>query len=836
VTARGHDQALLVAEIASFLEEWQLILNRGTLPDPSALSHADRQAEQLRVRATDAGIGGLAHHFAQCRECLKAAPLDANRLRGSLRAISELTWQFKQELRAPRASSVGPARAAPDVSAQAWGLEPPRLLSGAWKDSAGLPPADIPAPTPPRAPEARLDQSMMAPPLLSIARPASPLAAADPAKLDQRSLSPSAPLVERKPAAAPPPVIAAALPRPPDAARSKSARPALEAQPGPPVPALVPRRSSSAPAPAAPRAERPPHVDAANAPGMLATFFGFRGFNQAQRGAGAKAAAKGAQGKPNAEGRDLNLFGFRKGAPSGGPVAPPPLLAAYGGLPPLPSAQPQSQFDRPVDADLEARLRQLRPKPGKHPRPTRHGTSHRSSRSSGARQGSRHAGRFSWPVALLAAVVVAMVFVGIALLVERTSRARARAVAAASAATAAPAAASGAPTAQAAAAAAPATQQFQELVVQIQGFGGESSPELAALLNAEASAAYQALSQPCAGGQAHCESQRLALDLLTPRKLTKRDQPRKSTPRWMAGLKIPAIGAQDHPDVQRWLEYYSGHSVGRELFQTMLFRCGAHLDVINKALVHYGLPQDLLAVVLTESQCVTTAESPVGARGLWQFMAPTARAYHLLVEEGVVDERVSPVKATDAAVRYLADLYRKLGNWEMAFASYNAGGGPFRMLARLRQAGETVTFWDLADAELIPEETAKYVPRIQAYALILANLRHFDFSTAQMRTAEETADLEVPSGTRLGQVARAAGTSVAYLRSLNPDLIGTVIPNLQGKRFVLQVPKTSAFRARETLEQFLLEQLDLCVSSAFDWGREQFTGEMQAKCAARKSR
>ena len=437
----------------------------------------------------------------------------------------------------------------------------------------------------------------------------------------------------------------------------------------------------------------------------------------------------------------------------------------------------------------------------------------------------------------MAAVVVAVLFVGMALLVDRKSRerARARAVATASPALATQPAAGGA-TPALAAGAAPPTQQFQELVAQIQGFGGEASPELAALLNAEATDTYQALSQPCAGGQANCESQRAALDLLTPRKLVKRDHPRNASPRWMAGLKIPAIGAQDHPDVQRWLEYYSGHSVGRELFQTMLFRCGAHLDVINKALVHYGLPQELLAVVLTESQCVTTAESPVGARGLWQFMAPTARAYHLLVQEGVVDERVSPVKATDAAVRYLADLYRKMGNWEMAFASYNAGGGPFRMLARLRQAGEAVTFWDLADAELIPEETAKYVPRIQAYALILANLRHFDFSTAQMRTAEETADLDVPSGARLGQVARAAGTSVAYLRSLNPDLIGTVIPNLQGRRFVLQVPKSAAFRARETLEQFLLEQLDLCVSSAFDWGREQFTAEMQAKCAARKAR
>ncbi|HVZ32431.1 MAG TPA: lytic transglycosylase domain-containing protein, partial [Polyangiaceae bacterium] len=450
------------------------------------------------------------------------------------------------------------------------------------------------------------------------------------------------------------------------------------------------------------------------------------------------------------------------------------------------------------------------------------------------------ASRVPWLAISIALAFLIVLAGGIFLLLDGRTRARAARARASAAVAGVQAPASVAPTAQPGTLADPAlepeAQQLNDLVAKIHGTGGEESPELSALLNADAKATYQALAQPCAGNSADCESQRAARELLTPRRLI-RHEPRSDhapLPRWLAGLKIPAIGAHDHPDVQRWLEYYSSHSVGRELFQTMLFRCGAYQDLIEKTLVHYGLPQDLLAVVLTESGCVSNAESGVGARGLWQLMAPTARAYHLYVQDGVIDERISPVKSTEAAVRFLGDLYRKTGNWEIALASYNAGSGPFRILAKLRQVDEGASFWDLADAELLPEETAKYVPRIQAYAIILANLRHFDFSTAQMRTAEETADLEVPSGTRLGQVARAAGTSVAYLRALNPDLIGTVVPSLPSKRFVLQVPKAAAFRARDSLDQFLQEQLDLCVSSAFDWGREQFTAEMQAKCATRK--
>jgi membrane-bound lytic murein transglycosylase D len=213
-------------------------------------------------------------------------------------------------------------------------------------------------------------------------------------------------------------------------------------------------------------------------------------------------------------------------------------------------------------------------------------------------------------------------------------------------------------------------------------------------------------------------------------------------------------------------------------------------------------------------------------------MPATARAYHLQVKENVVDERISPPKSTEAGVKFLADLYRKMGSWEFALASYNMG--PFGLSARIKRAGGDVTFWDLSAAGFLPDETAKYVPRIQAYALILENLARFDFSTAQSRAPEMTADLEVPPGTRLGLIARSAGTSLQALMVLNPDIVGASVPALPGARFMVQVPKDAVFRARTTLEQLLAEgdQTDQCVPSAFDWGRDLFTAKMAAACRA----
>jgi hypothetical protein len=384
-------------------------------------------------------------------------------------------------------------------------------------------------------------------------------------------------------------------------------------------------------------------------------------------------------------------------------------------------------------------------------------------------------------------------------------------------------------------------ERMKALLMLVHDYGGDESPELADLVNEEAALVYEVMERSCQQPGDKCERpapmiagtvrsgatpQHEIRHLFEERKIESRTPRGGQVPKWLAGLSTPAIGTEDDANVRRWVDYYTQNQNGREDFQNMLFRCGAYQDLIEKALVQNGLPRALLALVMTESGCVPHAESPVGARGLWQFMPATARAYHLHVKEGVIDERISPPKSTEAAVKFLADLYRKMGSWEFALASYNMG--PFGLAARIKRAGGDVTFWDLAAAGYLPEETAKYVPRIQAYALILENLARFNFSTAQMRATEVTAEIEAPPGTRLGMVARAASTSLDHLKLLNPDIVGTVVPDLPGSRFMVQVPKEDVYRARSVLEQLLADgdQSDRCVSSTFDWGSERFTDKM----------
>src|SRR5258708_37402855 len=91
---------------------------------------------------------------------------------------------------------------------------------------------------------------------------------------------------------------------------------------------------------------------------------------------------------------------------------------------------------------------------------------------------------------------------------------------------------------------------------------------------------------------------------------------------------------------------------------------------------------------MIESEFNPTATSPVQAKGLWQFMASTARQFGLIVR-GKIDERTNPEKATHAALTYLSDLHTRFGSWLLAPAAYNSGGGTVPDAPRPRTGKKT---------------------------------------------------------------------------------------------------------------------------------------------------
>ena len=128
-----------------------------------------------------------------------------------------------------------------------------------------------------------------------------------------------------------------------------------------------------------------------------------------------------------------------------------------------------------------------------------------------------------------------------------------------------------------------------------------------------------------------------------------------------------------------------------------------------------GLPRELAALAVIESALDPQALSSAGALGCWQLMPATARRLGLTVRRGR-DERRDVAASTAAAIRYLHELWRRFGDWELVLAAYNCGEG--RVERALSRVGAS-SFRELAAARALPAETLAHVPKVLAASRLL---------------------------------------------------------------------------------------------------------------------
>ncbi len=242
--------------------------------------------------------------------------------------------------------------------------------------------------------------------------------------------------------------------------------------------------------------------------------------------------------------------------------------------------------------------------------------------------------------------------------------------------------------------------------------------------------------------------------------------------------------------VKYFMERYTGDR--REVVSRWLDRSTRYLEMIREVFRARGLPEELAFVAMIESGYNPKAVSRAGAKGMWQFMAATARRYGLRVDRWV-DERLDPVKSTYAAAAYLHDLHNQFGSWALAKAGYNAG--EVKVARAIRLTG-TNDFWVLAESRFLRQETKNFVPAIHAATVIGRDPSRYGFEP-ETSEAPVTASVRVPPRTTLSALAAKGGIPLETLRALNPVLIrGTTPP---GAAYELIVPEEAAERLRVAL-------------------------------------
>jgi len=165
----------------------------------------------------------------------------------------------------------------------------------------------------------------------------------------------------------------------------------------------------------------------------------------------------------------------------------------------------------------------------------------------------------------------------------------------------------------------------------------------------------------------------------------------------------------------------------RVWFENSLERSKLHMGMVERLLRGAGLPQQFAYLAFVESGFDSSATSHVGARGLWQFMPATAGDFGLKIVKGGIDDRINPKKSTEAACKYIKQLYNLYNSYMLAMASYNTGQGRIaRALTRIDVIGVN-RFWYLVKKDMLHDETIGYVPKIMAAMIIATDLKKFGF-------------------------------------------------------------------------------------------------------------
>ena len=223
--------------------------------------------------------------------------------------------------------------------------------------------------------------------------------------------------------------------------------------------------------------------------------------------------------------------------------------------------------------------------------------------------------------------------------------------------------------------------------------------------------------------------------------------------------------------VVSYINYFSSPR-GKKIMEYGLRRSGRYKPMIEKILREEGIPEELIFLAQAESGFVPRAMSRAMCVGVWQFAAFRGKEYGLN-KTTATDDRMDPELATRAAAHHLHDLYNHFGDWNLAMAAYNCGPG---CVDRAIQRTGFADYWQLRRLNVLPKETANYVPAILAMTIIGKNAKDYGLDDLDMEQPLEYDTIELESPTHMTLIADAMDRPLAELKELNPAVLRSVAP------------------------------------------------------------
>lgn len=233
----------------------------------------------------------------------------------------------------------------------------------------------------------------------------------------------------------------------------------------------------------------------------------------------------------------------------------------------------------------------------------------------------------------------------------------------------------------------------------------------------------------------------------------------------------------------------------KKSFERLMAISEYYFPLFEEALAKQNVPLEIKYLAVVESALNPKAVSRMGATGLWQFMYHTGKQYNLKIDS-YVDDRSDPLKSSEAAAQYMANMYAIFGDWDLVLASYNSGPG--NVSKAIRRSGGQQNYWNIR--KYLPQETQGYVPAFLATMYIYeyhkehgikpnrATIKHFATDTIMIKKQMS-----------FKQISDLLDVPVSELQLLNPSYKLNVVPFYQDHPHFLRLPmdKIALFTSNE---------------------------------------
>ncbi len=243
---------------------------------------------------------------------------------------------------------------------------------------------------------------------------------------------------------------------------------------------------------------------------------------------------------------------------------------------------------------------------------------------------------------------------------------------------------------------------------------------------------------------------------------------------------------RQEPRVEAQLNYYVRHPA---YLARVGQRAERYLHYILSEAEKRQMPTEMALLPVVESAYDPFAYSFGRASGLWQFIPSTGR-YFGLEQNWWYDGRRDVIASTEAALNYLQHYYERFGDWELALAAYNAGGGTVnRAIRRNREAGKPTDFWSLQ----LPKETRAYVPKLLAISRLVRDAEAFGIELPPLANQPYFVAVDTGQQIDLAQAARLADTPLDLVYQLNPGFNRWATAPKGPHRLLIPVDKAPGF-------------------------------------------